>query len=177
MTPAKLLFTDRASSRADYPLIVDSFKKSIAVAFEEAYKRKAESGAVRRKRWAIAKSERELLDRILALPSTECRVLVSKENAHSIAGWAAWTPIGEDVVVVHFAYAKFPVRPLGCGEALFQMTRAEGKRLAWTFGGKVTEKICGRLVAAGRVRSATHIPPADFLADMGEQDGRREANG
>lgn len=175
MTLASKLFTDRASGKDDYPLIVDSFKKSIAVAFDEAYKRKAESGAVRRKRWAIAKRERDLLDRVLALPSTECRVLVSRENAASIAGWAAWSTLGPDLVVVHFAYAKFPVRPLGCGDVLFQMTGAAGKRLAWTFGGAVAEKLSSRLVAAGRVLSAVHLPPKDFLEDMGDDDGRREA--
>lgn len=160
MTLAERIFTDRPSGKTDYNLIVDSFKRNVA----------GVHGG--KKRWTLAERERAVFDEILILPSTECRVLSSQNSTWSIAGWVAWTPIGQDLVVIHYAFAKWPVRPLGCGEALFQLTGAEGKRLAYTFGGALAEKLCSRLQEAGRIRSYGHIPPKDFLYDMGDDHGR-----
>lgn len=89
-----------------------------------------------------------------------------------MVGWIAWTPVGQNLVAVHYVYVKFNVRPMGCAEALFALTGAEGKRLCWTFGGRVAEKLSARLVEAGRIQSAGHVPAKDFLFDIGDDDGR-----
>lgn len=160
---ADRLFIVRPSGAEDYALIVDSFKRNVAKA----------NGT--KKRWKVAEAERALLDRILWMDETECRVLAAKGNEGHIAGWVAWTPVGEEICVIHFAYVKWNYRPLRLAEDLFRLTSARGKRLVYTFASDVAEKLALRLVSAGEVMSADYLAAADFLKDMGETDDRDRA--
>lgn len=160
------LFELRGPCAEDFPLIMDSFQKSYPKA------RKIKAG-----RKEFVRYHRDLLERILALSTTEVKVICRRSDANDIAGWLAHTPLPE-TGVIHYAYVKHALRPFRLFEDLLRSARVEGKDIAYTFGSRFASSLADSLVKRGWFQSASSLRAEDFLKQFGDDEVvPKETNG